>query len=377
MSISFFTGSQGRVGGTERAVANVASMLVEKGFDVSILSLYDGRESDFSLSHGIRLCELFAKKPIALLGFLRALFRLKNYVKKHQPEVLVAVETLSFLYFIPLIFLRKRPKIVNWEHFNAEISLGLKSRSLARKYACLWADKIIVLSNRDKRIWTDSLYCPPDKIVTIYNINPFEALTVKSGRKSKAVSKSHIENMPRVLLAVGRLERQKGFDFLIEAWAQIPATVREGWELRIVGNGSEAFSLKNLSIELEVNESVLLKNATDCIEEEYKRADLFVLSSRFEGFGLVLIEAQSFDLPVVSFDCDAGPSEIISHAENGLLVEQENVPMLAQALAQLMQDDSLRLKMAANAQNYLYRFSEQVIADQWLDLLNDIGIKQN
>lgn len=378
MNICFFTSSQARTGGTERAVAKLASILAERGLRVSVLSIHEGTQSGFPVSRKVLLHELFSCESKGVFRFLESLVKLRSYVKSRQPNVLIAVESLSFLYFVALIFSKKNTKLINWEHFNVSVSLGLASRVVARWWACRRADKIVVLTDIDRRGWIRELHCDPNRIVRIYNLNPFDQLgESKFDLLTNLNSGAGKEKSRKVVLAAGRLECQKGFDLLIKAWAQIPNYLRDGWELQIVGNGSKALSLKQLTVELEVADSVMLKNATDCIEEEYKRADLFVLSSRFEGFGLVLIEAQSFDLPVVSFDCDAGPSEIISHAENGLLVEQENVPMLAQALAQLMQDDSLRLKMAANAQNYLYRFSEQVIADQWLDLLNDIGIKQN
>jgi glycosyltransferase involved in cell wall biosynthesis len=151
---------------------------------------------------------------------------------------------------------------------------------------------------------------------------------------------------PRVL-AVGRLQAQKGFDLLLQAWKTVQRQMPEA-RLRIVGAGPLDRELAALAAGLGVAASVEFAPPTEAIEALYRDAAVFVLSSRYEGMPLALLEAQALGVPSVAFDCPTGPREILSD-DTGVLVPAEDVPALAQALLRLLGDPALRARMAAAA----------------------------
>lgn len=145
----------------------------------------------------------------------------------------------------------------------------------------------------------------------------------------------------KVVVAIGRLREQKGFDLLIPAFSHVVA-VRPDWTLRIYGEGSERQALQQLIRDCGLQDHVVLAGWSTSIGEELGQASLFALSSRSEGFPMVLLEAMSKGLPVVSYDCPYGPREIISHGRDGLLVPAQDVAGLAAALLELIGDDARR-----------------------------------
>lgn len=366
-NICFFTGSQSLLGGTERACSDIANMLQRTGYSVTILSQHNGNFSSYQIASGVELKELYPSKPQGLVGYLKTSWSLYKFVINNRPDVLVAVESLSFLFFFPLVFLLNRPALINWEHFNAKIDLGLRSRRVARRLSVLMADKIVVLSDKDKDYWNEFIGCPAHKLVRIYNVSPDLGF-----HDNKTSDKNKIN---RRVLAAGRLTHQKGFDLLIKAWAAIPRSKRCGWTLRICGEGGSRATLEELVDRLGVAAEVELVGQIAEIKYEYEGAELFVLSSRFEGFGLVALEALSYGVPVVSFDCPAGPSEIIENELDGLLVPPEDIELLAVAISNLICNESKRKLMARKALRKRPKFSERVIGSQWVALLESLGYR--
>jgi len=169
---------------------------------------------------------------------------------------------------------------------------------------------------------------------------------------------------PRRLVAMGRLARQKGFDILIDAFASL-ADRHPNWKLDIFGDGPCHDPLQQQIVRPGLEERIHLPGWTDDRLAEFSRADLFVLSSRYEGFPNVLLDAMACGLPAVSFDCPSGPAEIIRDRVDGLLVESENVDRLADALNQLMADASTRSDYGARATDVLQRFSAAGFYARW------------
>lgn len=363
--VCFFTGSQSLRGGTERACSDVANALDRAGYSVTILSQYSGLESSYKVGEEVELAELYPLRPQGALGYLKTSLALLRFVIRNRPDCVIAVESLSFLCLAFCFFLPRRPVLINWEHFNAHINLGLKARDLARRMAVWFSDQIVVLSDEDKKYWEMRLKCPERRITRIYNLNPVV-------RNADGRSKNDDAVTGRVL-AAGRLTHQKGFDLLIKAWGSIPEAQREGWNLRICGEGNDRPILENLIEKFGLGKEVQLVGQIADITSEYERADLFVLSSRFEGFGLVVLEALSFGVPVVSFDCPAGPSEIIEAGVDGLLVPPEDIEELAKAIGTIIQDEKKRHAMAKAALRHRPQFSQGVVTDQWVSLLESMG----
>jgi glycosyltransferase involved in cell wall biosynthesis len=179
-----------------------------------------------------------------------------------------------------------------------------------------------------------------------------------------------------LVVAAGRLATQKGFDLLLRAWAPI-AERHPGWRLRIHGSGPEKARLERDIAALGIGASVELAGRTKRLGAAMAEASLFALTSRFEGFGLVLVEAMGKGLPVVSFDCPRGPSDIVSPGEDGLLVPPEDVEAFTAALLELIEDPARRRAMAASARVKARRYDRAEIAPRWATLLAEVGSASN
>ena len=171
----------------------------------------------------------------------------------------------------------------------------------------------------------------------------------------------------RTLLAVGRLAEQKGFDRLIAAFASISRKYPR-WDLIILGEGHLRGALEMQALALEVSERVHMPGLVGNVGDWFESADIYVLTSRFEGFPNTLLEALAYGLPAVAVDCDVGPRDILSHTVDGLLVRQDDPEALVSALEQLMSDSEMRQRFGRRAPEVLKRYSVAQIATMWEDL---------
>ena len=172
------------------------------------------------------------------------------------------------------------------------------------------------------------------------------------------------------VISAGRYMSEKGFDRLLMAWNLINTNFSD-WHLYVFGNGDRT-PYQAIADRLVSRNSIHLMPATDDIAEEFSKSSLYVMSSRYEGFGLVLAEAMSCGLPCISFDCPYGPREIITNGEDGLLAEDGNINDLVQKMEQLMADVELRKSMGTKAINNIARYQPKNIMTQWTSLFQKI-----
>ena len=178
------------------------------------------------------------------------------------------------------------------------------------------------------------------------------------------------------VVTIGRYAYQKGYDLLLQAWAEL-SRIRESengeeWTLDIYGQGDQT-DYRQLMTELGIDSNKChLNGPVEDVVKAYQESSIFVLSSRFEGFGMVLIEAMACGLPVVSYDCPAGPDEIITDGVDGLLVPSGDVHALAEKLMTLMSDENLRKRLGQQARQTARRYEMTTIADQWTALFEKV-----
>jgi len=175
-------------------------------------------------------------------------------------------------------------------------------------------------------------------------------------------------------VTIGRYAYQKGYDLLLQAWAEVEKYYPD-WSLDIYGMGDQT-SYRQLMSDLGIDaRRCRLNGPVEDVVKTYTDSSVFVLSSRFEGFGLVLVEAMACGLPVVSFDCPAGPDEIITDGVDGLLVPSGDVHALAGKLMTLMSDEDLRKRLGQQARQSVRRYEMAAIATQWKDLFDQLMTK--
>ena len=213
-------------------------------------------------------------------------------------------------------------------------------------------DRFVVLTMEDFHNWTEL-----DNLVVIPNFSCYDS-SLKSSLTNKRV------------IAVGRYSRQKGFDLLINAW-KIVKSKHPDWNLDIYGSGDKS-KYQKLADELEVSSVVTCHSPTVNIYVKYAESSIFVLSSRYEGFGLVLVEAMGAGLPVVSFACPCGPRDIVADGETGFLVSPNSIVEMAEKICFLIENENVRKKMGQKAIVRAQLFSKDEVMQRWINLFESL-----
>lgn len=363
-------------GGSERVVSNKANYLTREGYDVSIISVestpnqpffhFDSRIKFYSLG-----CDSIYKfkhrKTLKWFDIKRYkkpfLKRLKPILEEIKPDITISL----FDEYTPYTYMVNdgSKKILEFhfaKHKNAQYLAKLEKNAMGRLITHYYRrkiynitshfDKFVVLTEEDKKAWGNL-----KNIITIPN-----ALTF--------IPEIHSDLQAKRIVAMGRFTRQKQFDILIKIWSKI-ADKYPDWKLSIFGNG-DAKKFTDLAEELGVSQSVEILAATKDVEGEFCKSSIYALTSKYEGFGMVLVEAMSCGLPVVSFSCKSGPSDIIRNGEDGFLIPPGNTDLFAEKLSLLIEDYELRHKMGeAGSQNVL-RFTEEEVMPKWINLFNSL-----
>lgn len=355
--ICFLIGNLNSSGGTERVTSLISSELANSSnHEVIILSLIDGRKPFFPISSNIKIYSLYSKKISFKFNFLGAVWKIRKFIQEHRIETLIVVDSISCLFTVPAL-MKLKVNHICWEHFNFNNNNGVKLREIGRKWAAKHCDYIITLTNRDKELWIHNLNNIQAEIISIPNPTPYQNIKPTPSLDFKTI------------LAVGRLTKVKGFDLLIEAWCKV-CKENQDWILRLVGSGEEEGNLKKLVNDKKLNKRIEFIPANNNITEFYKTSSLFCLSSRFEGFPMVLLEAQAFGLPIVAFDCDTGPAEIIEHNINGIVVKKEDIDELSKALLRLigLSKNEYELMSSCSSENSQH-YSVEYIAKKWKSII--------
>lgn len=336
--------------GIERMTVELANLLSQL-YDVVIVTIdsFSFESCPYKIDSKVSVKSLnsyFSTKIYALN--YKNIRLLRKILKKEKPSVLIAVATPMVRIAVPAA-LGLHIKIIGWEHFN--IFAGSRIGTVYKVISSWMADVTVVLTEADAKSF-NKLH--GKNIISIPNFT-----SIGINEPSKCDNKR--------LLAVGRHMPQKGFDMLIRAWAKADAP---GWELRIVGDGLEKDANIQLAHDLCVADTIEFVDSTPYIADEFQNASCFVLSSRFEGLVLVLIEAKMMGLPSISFDCPESPREILRDGIDGILVPPEDIDALAKAITSTLRDIPQLKQMGIMArQDAMGRYSAEAIKSKWIKLL--------
>lgn len=355
MKIGFLIGNMSHTGGTERVLQLIANGLNQRGYQIVVISMWGKKELTFPLNRQIKRYRLAVEYPKGIGKNLKNIVSLYQIVKKEQITVLIDVDLILTFYSLPVKLCLPKLRRVSWEHFNYyyQFRKNNRIRRLAMRMAARFSDVVLVLSKEDKSYYSNHLNIH-GRLCQIYNPNTYEG--VVDGKTET-----------KMVFAAGRLTRAKGFDYLLQSWELLEEDFPD-WKLVIAGDGEEEEALLR-SKRAKKLKSVDFIGCVADIESYYGKAAFFVLPSRNEGFGMVLIEAMAYKKPVVSFDCKAGPRDIITDGENGFLVSTGDYQGFAAKMRILMESEELRKRMGENAQKSTHRFDIERILAKWEDLL--------
>lgn len=324
--ICFFIGNLNHSGGTERVTSIIANELSKYNYEIHILSLFGGKDPFFEVEEKVKIHSLFSERFSFKKNFIQTIWKIRQFIINNKIDTLIVVDSISCVFTVPAL-IGLHINHICWEHFNLKVNLGSRARDLGRWLAAKWCDKIITLTQRDKCFWDEKFeLVSTKKVIAIANPSPFPLQ----------------DNVPSLeyknILCVGRLTHQKGFDLLIPAWAKI-AHLLVGWKITIIGSGEDEKMLKQMAQDYKVDQCIDFVGQQKNMDQFYRNSSFFCMSSRYEGLPMVLLEAQSYGLPIVAFDCDTGPAEVIEHGKNGFLIEKENIILLSENILSLSQID--------------------------------------
>ncbi|MBU3854407.1 MAG: glycosyltransferase family 4 protein [Candidatus Paraprevotella stercoravium] len=376
MKIIYCTHSVCNPGGMERVLANKVTYLVEKlHWDVSIVTTDQKNRPDFyPLPEGVRMTDLGinysddnVKHPIGkIFGYLLKRRthrkRLTELLMREKADIVVSLYP-SESSFIPKI--KDGSKKVLELHYCKFFRLqygrsGLlgwidRWRTKQDKRIVSRFDKFVVLTKEDQGYWGN-----------LPNIEVIPNAAKFMGNEFSDVLKHRV-------IAVGRLDYQKGFDRLIRAWGIIQQHERfKEWQLDIFGQGEWHDMLQQMIVNLGLSDTLHINKPTNLIGKEYAQSSLIVMTSNYEGFGMVLVEAMACGVPAIAFDCKCGPKDIINNNENGILVHNGDIQGLADAMMRLMEDENLRKRMSEEAKKVVDTYSEETVMKQWTKLFESL-----
>ncbi|GAA3641601.1 glycosyltransferase family 4 protein [Flavivirga jejuensis] len=363
--ILYITNGISGPGGLERVLSIKASYLADNfGYEVHIISLNEKNSAHFYTFSQKIICHNIETKGGHLSYLYSYLSGIKKVIKEIKPDVISVCDDGLKGLFAPLLIGKPCPMIYE-RHVSRNIEIKKDATSYINKVFTFFKfnamnfggklfDNFVVLTNGNKKEWElNNLLVIP---------NPLSFFP-------DSTQLSNLEN--KKVLAVGKHSFQKGYDRLINSWKDV-SEKHPDWELDIYGTINENVGLKKLAKSLKLDDCVNLFPPEKNIGEKYKEASIYAMSSRYEGFGMVLTEAMAYGVPCISFDCPFGPSDIISHNENGIIVENGNIKDLSDSIIRLIDDSELRKSMGQKARIDVERYLPEKVVYQWDQLFQSL-----
>jgi glycosyltransferase involved in cell wall biosynthesis len=352
-------------GGAERVLANMANYWSRRGHSIEIFTFWSKGSLPF-----YTLDTAVVHFPLSVAGGSSNLARfiinnwrrietIREAIRKSQPDIIISfMDRPNMLTSLACVGCGI-PLVLSERVDPAECSIGGMGWEILRRLTYPLADSVVA-QTKPALSYFGPIIRRRGSVIPNGIAVPPEAAALRPGCESG-----------RKIVAVGRLARQKGFDLLLAAFFKVHERFPE-WSLTIWGEGPERPTLERQRKELGLEGCVHLPGRTQNIFQEMRKSDLFVLSSRFEGFPNALLEAMACNLPVISFDCRSGPSEIIQHNVDGILTPPEDVNRLADAMNRLISDASMRDQLGKRAGEVTQRFNTEKIMGEWERLLTTL-----
>ena len=354
--ICFFSGDITRSGGTERVAVQLANALLEDGtYDICFVSLTEQQEKPFyPLKSEIKRYRLGEKWINPGPGYLPVIGKLRRFLKDRQIDIIVDIDIVLDVLSIPATK-RLKTKVVSWEHFTADFELSVLYRKMILKYSVKRSDYVVVLTDGDLEEYRNRLG-RKNAIRRIYNPVAYQ------WKKETELEQK------KIILTAGRLVPEKGIEYLKKVSVKILERYPE-WQWVVLGEGVERENLEQFIIENNLQNRFVLKGNVENVDEYLQQASIFVITSKYEGLGLSMLEARAMKVPCVSFDVKMGPRELIHNGIDGYLVTPFDCEDMIKKIETLINDQKLRKQFAEKAFLHMNEFRVQKIKEQWKEIL--------
>jgi len=365
-------------GGMERVLTQKVNYLASRGYNIDIVTTeQNGRKPYFELYNNINVIDLnlnfnddFNK------GIIKKIFYHFIKLRKYKKSLQLFINNNNYDIIISLCgkeiefisSFKNKAKIIGELHFSQnykEQFLTARNNSFIIKFigkvltrmfikSTKELNRLVVLTKEDENVWNKT----NNNIVQIYNSCPFNDYF-------------HHELVIKRFISVGRLDAQKGYDYILDVWKSVTAEFPD-WILDIYGQGEWHNLLQNKIKDLRLSKNVFLRGISNNIKEEYRKSYGYILTSRYEGFGMVLVEGMSQGLPCVAFNCKSGPGEIVDDFQNGFLVEVGDVEKMANRIKELIKDPDKRNSFSKASVEKAKLFDQDHIMEQWQTLFKSL-----
>jgi glycosyltransferase involved in cell wall biosynthesis len=346
------------IGGCQRVTISLANDLCEK-YETHMLSLCEiPSPNNYFVDERVFVHSFGMPKDVRARHSLTAALRIKKFISDNKIDILFIAGSLP----IPVVSLIKpfvNSKIVFCDHENLA---GRDKKSIwFRKLACKISDKVVVLTQKTLHDYLYMFKIRKDKIVQIYNYVD-----------SSAMNSSQPYNLnSKEIISVGRISAEKGFDMAVDV-AKIVFQKHPDWQWHVYGDGPDYKMINEKIKSCGLENNFILKGADNRVREKYKEYAMCVLPSYREGFAVVLLEAKLSGLPVVSFDCVAGPAEIISDGIDGYLIPCYNKEKMALKICDLIENPERRADFSLHSGDNCDRFSKAKILNRWFEVIDSL-----
>ncbi|PMC00615.1 glycosyltransferase family 4 protein [Streptococcus sp. UMB0029] len=347
-------------GGGERVAVSLANELTKK-YEVHLIGITT-KQSDlfFEINSQVKYSNFFDHRVRLSKNILKISKMLKKYFLDNEIEVAFGIGIFANI-FLSLSGIGISTKVVLCDHTNSITANRELSQKVQRYVGTKLADKIITLTQEDRKNYIRKYGISENRIAYIYNW------------KENRLSNIPYNDESTKIVTVGRFDYQKGYEYLIQVAEKVLAKMPDWtWEIYGSGKQDEVDKIKDLIIKNDLQDKLVIKGLEKNQDMIYGDKGIYVMTSRYEGLPLVLLEAQQYNLPIVSFRCPTGPNEIVEDGVNGYLIDCYDTDKMSEKLLELMKDSNLRSSFAKHAKDNMDKFDKDKIIQQWIDLIEEM-----
>ena len=357
-TVCFFSGDITRCGGTERVSIKIADLLKRQGrARIIFLSLTESAaEPFFSMDDGISRYKLEDAWINPGPGYIKILPKLRKFLKEQDVDIIIDIDIVLDCLSLPASKGLKT-KVISWEHFNYQFEQSVMYRRLILKYSIKRSDYVVTLTERDKELYIQHLK-RRERIQAIYN--PIEESVAAQEEKKE-----------KWIITIGRHVPQKGPEYLVETAERVLKKYLD-WKWIVLGDGEMREYLENEISRRQLDGRLILEGIVQNVGDYLQKAQIYVMTSRFEGLGLCLLEAKSHGLPCVAFDVPMGPAELIADGINGYLIPPFFCDEMEDKISRLIDNKELRDQFSGNAMLGMEKYREDYILNQWNQVIDQM-----